>query len=405
MGVRFMDPLSTVGVTSIHIVGIILLAASTFYLLTVWNVKKPRFTNNYFPYVSVMAYAWQSGNIIERKINNFLGQNYPKDRFEVIIYDNDSTDETKDICLRYEGKGLIKYFRSPIPYDRKAPVLDQAIGEVVRGEVIALTDPDGVCEEDWLMKIVQPFKDPTVGAVSGLTHCGNYYRNLFTRLRAIEDEWWYNICVLGRSGKIRISSFQPICGANYALRRSAWESVGRTHGGSLVEDYEMTFKLYNKGWKMECADANVWQEEVEDLSDYLRQRRRWYQSPLKEVVKGRNKADKILGALPISMQATTFLSLLYSAIIYTYQAAYGGLTVSSLIFITPLILIYLTLNFGLLKIGRRDLLPYVPLFMILDTSLQMIVFLDTKVRFRKEQHWVKLGKGEYYHAGTEIRMA
>jgi cellulose synthase/poly-beta-1,6-N-acetylglucosamine synthase-like glycosyltransferase len=399
-----MDITFTLLSAIIYVVGSILLGASIFYLLIVWNVKKPEYQDEYYPYVSVMAYAWQSGNVIERKINNFLGQNYPRDRFEVIIYDNDSTDETKDICLKYERLGLIRYYRSPIPYDRKAPVLDQAIGEVAHGEVIALTDPDGVCEKDWLRKIVQPFRDSTVGAVAGLTHCGNYYRNIFTRLRAIEDEWWYNISVLGRSGKIRISDFQPICGANYALRRKAWESVGRTHGSSLVEDYEMTFKLYNKGWRMVCADANVWQEEVETISDYLKQRRRWYQSPLKEVLKGRGKMNKFLGGLPISMQATAFLSFIYSIMVWIYHATIDRLTFFNIIFITPFILICLALTFGLLKVGRKTLIPYIPLFLTFDTSLQMIVFLDTKIRLREERHWVKLGSGQYYHAGTEIRM-
>ncbi|MBS7629527.1 glycosyltransferase family 2 protein, partial [Candidatus Bathyarchaeota archaeon] len=177
-----------------------------------------------------------------------------------------------------------------------------------------------------------------------------------------------------------------------------------THGSSLVEDYEMTFKLYNRGWKMLCADANVWQEEVETISDYLKQRRRWYQSPLKEVLKGRNKMDKFLGGLPISMQPTALLSLIYSITVWIYHVTIGKLTYFDFIFITPLILIYLTLIFGLLKVGRRDLIAYIPLFLTFDTSLQMMVLLDTKLRLREERHWIKLGRGQYYHAGTEIRM-
>lgn len=110
------------------------------YFLIVWNVKKTKPKYNFFPKVSIMAYAWQSGNIIERKIENFLKQDYPRTKFEIIIYDNDSIDETQKICKKYEKQGLIKYFRSPQPYDRKAPVLDQAIGKVAQGDIIALTD-------------------------------------------------------------------------------------------------------------------------------------------------------------------------------------------------------------------------------------------------------------------------
>jgi cellulose synthase/poly-beta-1,6-N-acetylglucosamine synthase-like glycosyltransferase len=351
-----------------------------------------------------MAYAWQSGNVIERKIKNFLEQDYPRDKFEVIIYDNDSTDETKDICLRYEKQGLIRYYRSPRPYDRKAPVLDQAIQEVAKGEIIALTDPDGVCEGFWAKKIVQPFKDPKVGAVTGVTHCGNYHKNLFTKLRAIEDEWWYNISVLGKNGKIRISGFEPICGANYALRRAAWESVGRSHGRSLIEDYEMTFRLSRKNWKLSCIDANVWQEEVEDVGQYVRQRRRWYQSPVKKVVKGGGKVDKVLGTIPFSMQAIALVALFYFVLVCAYQSLHGELTFRSLAFGAPLLLTYSALAYGLIKVGRTNLLRYIPLFLTFDSALQMLIFLETKMRFKEERHWVKLATGQYYHAGTEIRM-
>ncbi len=385
------------------LMGSILLIASLFYLVTVWNVRRPEHGDEFFPMVSLMAYAWQSGNVIERKIRNFLDQDYPRDRFEVIIYDNGSTDETADICLEYERRGLIKYYRPSRAYDRKAPVLDRAIEFVAKGEIIALTDPDGVCERGWLRKIVQPFKDQGVGAVAGVTHCGNYHKNLFTKLRAIEDEWWYNICVLGKSGKVEISGFQPLCGANYALRRSAWESVGRSHGDSLIEDYEMTLRLYEKGWKIAAADANVWQEEVEDVRQYIRQRRRWYSFSLRKIVSGRGRADKALGALPLSMQAVALLSLIYFIAIFAHDALHGSLTIFSSAFAAPLLLIYSALAFGLLKVGKARLLPYIPIFLTFDSALQMAVFLGAKIS-SKEPKWVKLVDGKYYHAGTEIRM-
>ncbi len=378
-------------------------AGSIFFLIIVWNIKKPDPKYIFYPSVSLMAYAWQSGNIIERKIQNFLSQDYPKDKCEVIIYDNDSTDETEAICRRYEKQGLIKYYRAKQPYDRKSPVLDQAIAKVAQGEIIALTDPDGVCEKDWVKKIVQPFVDPKVGAAVGVIHCGNYHKNLFTKLRAIEDEWWYHISVLGRDGKRRISDFTPICGANYALSKTAWESVGRSHGTSLIEDYEMTLRLYNKGWRIAPTDAHVWQEEVEDVGAYIRQRRRWYSSNLTNLIQGIKKKNKILGALPISMQAVSFFSLVYFASLCAYYTATGELTFGTLFFIIPFSLTYLSLISGLIKVGMRRLLPYTPLSLTFDNTLQMLIFLETKLRFKKERHWLKLAKGKYYHAGTEIR--
>ena len=241
----------------------ILWATVLWSFLIVLNFKKTGVDNNFFPKISLMVYAWQSGNVIERKIRNFLEQEYPKDKMEIIVYDNNSTDDTEKICREYEKKGLIKYFRTEKHVEFKAPVLDQAIDTVSTGDFILLTDPDGVCERTWARKMIQPFADNKVGAVVGPIHCGNYYRNVFTRFRAIEDEWTTNIVVFGRNGKTRLTRFNLISGANYALRRSAWESVGKSHGKSIVEDIQMAIRLYRKKWIIEAADANLWQEEVE----------------------------------------------------------------------------------------------------------------------------------------------
>ena len=235
-----------------------------------------------------------------------------------------------------------------------------------------------------------------------MTHCGNYYRNLFARLRAIEDEWWYDISVLGRVGRIKISDFQPICGANYALRRTAWEDVGRSHGNSLIEDYEMTMRLFNRGWRIATVDAHVWQEEVEDIGQYVRQRRRWYSFSLKEILRGPRKIEKLLGALPISMQAIAFLSLTYFILGCAYQATLANLSFHSLVFATPFLLTCMALSYGLLKVGKANLLGYVPLFLTFDSALQLAIFLETKIRYRKERKWVKLAEGKYYHVGSEI---
>jgi len=392
-----------VGGIVIFLIGFIMFLASAFYFIIVLNIRKFELEYEFFPRVSLMAYAWQSGNVIERKINNFLGQNYSGDKFEIIIYDNKSTDETVDICRRYEREGLIEYYTPSETRDRKGPVLDQAIGRYADKEIIALTDPDGVCEKDWVRKIVQPFKDPKVGAVVGVTHCGNYHKNLFTKLRAIEDEWWYNISVLGRAGNIKISDFQPICGANYALRKAAWEDVGRSHGTSLIEDYEMTMRLFNKGWQIAAVDAHVWQEEVEDIWQYIRQRRRWYSFSLEEIVKGKRKIEKLLGALPISMQSMTFLSLVYFILACFYQTVQADLCIQCLVYAAPFLVAYLALSFGLFKVGKASLVKYVPVFLTFDSALQLAIFLETKLRYRKERKWVKLAEGKYYHVGTEIR--
>jgi cellulose synthase/poly-beta-1,6-N-acetylglucosamine synthase-like glycosyltransferase len=252
----------------------ILFLISLIFLGISLNAKKPKYKKDFFPPVSVISWFWRDGNIVERKIKNFLSLKYPG-KYEVIIIDNASKDETREICERYAKKGLIKYYRATKEHDRKAFALDEGIKKVARYDILAMTDPDGVCEKDWLTKIVQPFKDEKVGAVIGLTHCGNFHKNLFTKMRAVEDEWFYVISPLGRTfGK----DVHLVCGANYAVRRDALKSVGYHGKKTLAEDFELTIELYSKNWKVKVADANVWQEEVENVKQYVRQRLRWQDS-------------------------------------------------------------------------------------------------------------------------------
>ena len=384
------------------------------YAVTLWsliialNFRKKKVDCSYFPSVTLMSYAWQSGNVIERKILNFLDQAYPKDKMEIIIYDNSSSDETEDICRRYEKNGLIRYFRPEKHFEFKAPVLDKAIETLAVGEFILLTDPDGVCERDWAKKMVQPFRDLRVGGVVGAIHCGNYFKNIFTRFRAIEDEWMTNIVIFGRTGRFRLSQFNLISGANYALRRSAWESVGKSHGTSIVEDTEMTMRLYRRNWLIDAVDANLWQEEVEDPREYMKQRRRWYQFNTGDLLGRTGRMKHVVGLLPLTLQSSTFLSFLYVLYIVILTASLGPgiLTdLGRLLTIFPFVISNIVMAYGLLRVRKLGLIPYVLPYFIIDGALQVYSFLEAKVRriFGVRSGWPLLAEGKYYHTGTSIR--
>jgi cellulose synthase/poly-beta-1,6-N-acetylglucosamine synthase-like glycosyltransferase len=384
--------------------GAVLLALSLIFLVIGISARRPKYKIDYFPPVSVISWFWRDGNIVERKIKNFLSQKYPG-KFEVIIVDNCSNDETKKICEKFAKKGLIKYYRSAIEYDRKAYALDEAIQKVAKYDIIAMTDPDGICKEDWLANIVQPFKDKRVGAVIGLTHAGNFYRNFFTKLRAVEDEWNYVISPLGRRrlGK----SVQLVCGANYAVRRSALKSVGYHGKKTLGEDLELTIKLYAKGWRVRVTNAEVWQEEVESLKEYIRQRLRWIDTGVmcgkyyfKHFVKiaKRRSIGFILFSLSHLIHLFGFVSFLLALLSLLFSA---NLLIFSL---ASFIILNFSIIVGLIKFKRKYLIPYVPFFFILEPIYFLYCFFLRwwiLIVKKKPIVWRSLYNG-YYHRGSEI---
>jgi cellulose synthase/poly-beta-1,6-N-acetylglucosamine synthase-like glycosyltransferase len=344
---------------------------------------------NYFPFVSVLVYAKDAGNVIERRIKNLLRQNYPKNRYEIIIYDNDSKDETQDICMKYKKKKLIKYLRKK--FDRKGPLLDLAIKELSKGEILLMTDPDVVSEKTWILDIVQPFKDKKVGAVAGTVHCGNYYKGFIPLMRAIEDEWRFVAPMLRNSQTV----FSV--GANQALRKKAWQQT--KYGSGVLDDLEIIIKIIDKGWKTVGVSATGVEEEVENLKQYWRQRTRWYKvNPLYFGTK--KKYKKFCEWLPHSIQLFAFILFIIFLLNINQQYLPWFSLINFVLMNCAMIIAFIRIKTG------KGFLPFISIYLTIDTFLfaAIAIYVQTIGRFVKltKEIWPSL-VGEYYHTGTELK--
>jgi glycosyltransferase involved in cell wall biosynthesis len=63
--------------------------------------------NRLVPYMSVIVCSYNGEHVIGRAIESLLAQNYPKNRFEIIVVDDGSTDQTSHIIQKYP----VKYVR------------------------------------------------------------------------------------------------------------------------------------------------------------------------------------------------------------------------------------------------------------------------------------------------------
>jgi cellulose synthase/poly-beta-1,6-N-acetylglucosamine synthase-like glycosyltransferase len=365
-----------------------------FYIIYfAFTVKIKRMRYNYFPFVSVLVYAKDAGNVIERRIKNLLKQNYPKNKYEIIIYDHSSHDETQEICLKYKKKKLIKYIRAKEKYDRKGPFLDFVIKKFAKGEIILLTDPDVIAEKTWILDIVQPFKDPKVGAVAGTVHCGNYYKGFIPTMRAIEDEWRFVAPMLRGSDTV----FGV--GANQALRKKAWKQT--KHGAGVLDDLDIIIRIIDKGWKTVGVSATGVEEEVENLKQYWRQRTRWYKvNPF--YFGHKKKYKKFCEWLPHSIQliALILLIIFFSSLFYNFPRI-------TLLSIANFILMNAAMIIAFIKIRTgKGFIFLIPIYLTIDTILFAItaIYVQTLGRFihLTKEVWPSL-VGEYYHAGSELK--
>ncbi|HHS50413.1 MAG TPA: glycosyltransferase [candidate division Zixibacteria bacterium] len=101
--------------------------------------------DNKLPFVSVIVPAYNSEKFVAECIECLLRQDYPRDRFEIIVVDNGSTDGTIEKISAFNE--LLILFETDIrsSYAARNRGLDSA-----RGDIIAFTDSDCTPEPDWI---------------------------------------------------------------------------------------------------------------------------------------------------------------------------------------------------------------------------------------------------------------
>lgn len=111
--------------------------------------------------VSVIVPFYNSGKYIERCVEALLDQTNAKERHEIILVNNNSTDSSADIIRRYPQIKLISE-KQRGSYAARNRGLKEA-----EGEIIAFTDSDCVPAANWLKEIESTMVNPDVGIVIG----------------------------------------------------------------------------------------------------------------------------------------------------------------------------------------------------------------------------------------------
>lgn len=115
-----------------------------------------------YPFITVVIPAFNEEKYLSNCLSALQKQAYPKENYEVIVVDNNSTDKTGGIASRF-GIEVVNVKQQGYVF---------ALAEGMRkakGEIVAVTDADTIVSKDWLAKIARVFKDKDVVGVTGST--------------------------------------------------------------------------------------------------------------------------------------------------------------------------------------------------------------------------------------------
>ena len=182
------------------------------------------------PPVSVIVAAHDEDSVIEGRLENLLGQDYPADRVEIVVASDASTDRTDELVERLATRDprvrLLRCERGG-----KVAAQNRAVRET-SAEVLAFTDAATEWAPDALRKLVRNFADPDVAYVTG----GHVYRAADGTNR--EGTYWRYEHSL-RTSESQLGSITGGIGPIYAVRRQDYVEVDPRFGHDLAFPYLM----------------------------------------------------------------------------------------------------------------------------------------------------------------------
>ncbi|MBG0561556.1 bifunctional polysaccharide deacetylase/glycosyltransferase family 2 protein [Actinoplanes aureus] len=270
--IRFADGMVTLVAALFVVVGLLTIGRTGLLLLLATRHarqrRKPgwRWGPPVTEPVSVIVPAYNEKEGIEAAVRSLACGDYPE--IEVVVVDDGSTDGTADLVERMRLPN-VRVVR--VPNGGKPNALNTGVA-LARHDLIVTVDGDTIFEVDSIRRLVQPFADPSVGAVAGNVKVGN--RDTMVAL------WQHIEYVIGFNLDRRLyevlNCMPTVPGAIGAFRREALAQVGGVSDETLAEDTDVTMALCRAGWRVVYEEnAKAWTEAPTTLEQLYRQRYRW----------------------------------------------------------------------------------------------------------------------------------
>ena len=202
--------------------------------------KKDVDTNNNpsLPSLSILIAAYNEEKVIEQKLKSILNSNYPKDKIEILVGSDSSTDKTNEIVRSFSNVKLIEFETR----SGKIKIINQ-LKKLAAHDLLILTDANVLFDKDTLQQLCKYFNDPEIALVDSNiinTHLqkGNISKAESTYIRG-------EAAIKYHEGKLFGLMMGPFGGC-FAVRKEHFEPVPENF---LVDDFYINMKILQKGKK------------------------------------------------------------------------------------------------------------------------------------------------------------
>lgn len=329
-----------------------------YYLLIALNSfrkKKPYPEAKKIHKFAIFIAARNEENVIGQLIDSLKEQNYPKDKYDIVVMPNNCTDNTKEVALKH-GADI---FEPVHPIKNKGQVLHQTFKEYLENhdhDAYLVFDADNIVDPNYLKEMNKAL-DAGYQAAIGFRDSKNPTSSYMSGSYTI---YYLIISTFYNRARSNIGMNAMITGTGFMTSRENMLKIGGWNTQSITEDIEFTTQNSVTGTHIEFVpNAITYDEQPESFMQSWHQRLRWSKGSIQNFKlmkselfkasfngKGKNSLDMLIMLIAAHMQIFGFFAgavglvaaflLDISVIKYIISITVGGALLQALVSILVL---------------------------------------------------------------------
>jgi len=230
---------------------------------------------NIEPFVTLLITAFNEEKDIAQKIENSLALDYPKDKFEIVVASDGSTDATDEIVKGFEKNETgVPVVLHRVEGRVGKTATQNSAARICQGEIIVFSDAASMYDRNAIRALVRNYADPAVGAVSGMYT----YEVVEGASTGLATKIFWNLENFIKSRQTKIKTITGCCGCIYSLRKELYTDLPATIISDLVEPLMILRKGYRIAFE---SEANAQEETAGKSTDEFKMR-------IRVIVRGMN---------------------------------------------------------------------------------------------------------------------
>lgn len=265
------------------------------FVLAVLYRPTPTVADSRLPKITVVVPAFNEGSLVGDTIRHLAKAHYPLDRYEIIVCDDGSTDDTWHHIQTASAEVATKVKILPLHFDEnrgKRWVLWEGFRRA-SGDIFITVDSDSLIEPDALKAVVSPMvEDSQVGGVAGNVRVLNKFDGVIPRMLSVRYVMTFDF---KRAAQSMMGGGTVLCcaGALAAYRKKAVMPIldkwlHQTYLGGHAragEDHAMTNFIIKQGFKVKFQrTAKVFTKSPTTYAGLCKMFLRWGRSNVRESV-------------------------------------------------------------------------------------------------------------------------